>query len=285
MLFQIPCNLVSVDSCFRLHRNQETKPGRPTVFRRLRQNEPVLKREQRLTQPFPVMTPFFNEGREFFQLFYTDSSLQIRHLQIVAKMTIDIFVVITLGKLAKLPIITMTAEIVTTGRTDTVPAPIAIGEKQSMEQRIACVHTPSFSHGHMMRGIERACPDISPCPCIPGLIIYDILASQRIAVILHKPETIFITKSLYRSKVKRISQCMRDHNRLCLFCQSILQPGNINIVLGHCYIHEYRYGTVLKNGGDCSGKPTCHSNYLISPPDLTLPKFRRSKHRKGKKIS
>ena len=65
--------------------------------------EKFVQVRQSRTKQVPVAFAGFDEGREFLQLLATDGGLRIERLQIVAKMTVDIFVVVTFRELAELP--------------------------------------------------------------------------------------------------------------------------------------------------------------------------------------
>ena len=136
----------------------------------------------------------FDKGGELFELLAADSSLHIRHLQVIPKVAVHIFVVIALRKLTKLTIKTMTAEVIMTGRANAVAAPIAIRKNQTVEQRIVCIHATTLAHGHVVRRIEAAGADIAPSAGITGLSIDGIGCTQGIAVILYQPEVVLLTE-------------------------------------------------------------------------------------------
>ena len=78
-------------------------------------------------QPLPVVAATFNKGREFLQLLTADGRLHICDLQVIAEMTVYIFVIIALGQFTELTVKAMSAEIVLTGGADAIAAPIAVG--------------------------------------------------------------------------------------------------------------------------------------------------------------
>lgn len=169
MIFDITRHIISIQAAFRLNADQEAEPGGLAVCSRLGQDQLILIRLQCRMETFPVMSTCFNKGGELFELLAADSSLHIRHLQVISKVAVHIFVVIALRKLTKLTVKTMTAEVIMTGRANAVAAPIAIRKNQTVEQRIVCIHATTLAHGHVVRRIEAAGADIAPSAGITGL--------------------------------------------------------------------------------------------------------------------
>ena len=155
-----------------------------------------------------------------------------------------------------------------TGRANAVAAPIAIRKNQTVEQRIVCIHATTLAHGHVVRRIEAAGADIAPSAGITGLSIDGIGCTQGIAVILYQPEVVLLTERLNTCQIKRISQCMSNHDRLRFFRQCRFQFGYIDIILRNRYVYKHRHSAILQNRGDCSRETTCNGDDLISSFDL-----------------
>ena len=110
VLLNIAYNLCAFDTF--AAGQKEAKPARSCVLRRLRQDKKVLHVYKCRTETREVVPPPLHKGRQFLQLRHADCRLQIRRLQIIAKMRIDVFVIVAMRQLSVLSVETATAEIV-----------------------------------------------------------------------------------------------------------------------------------------------------------------------------
>ena len=72
---------------------------------------------------------------QLFQLRQPDGGLHVGHLQVVADVGVDVFVIVAAGQLAQLPLEALAAGIVFAGFAPAVAAPVAEGLGQRLEQR------------------------------------------------------------------------------------------------------------------------------------------------------
>ena len=127
---QLPRHFVAGDAGVLPDGNQEAEPGGNTVFGRFGENQAALCGNQHPAERVPVLPAFLDEGREFFQLFHADGGLQVRGLQIVPEMAVDILVIIALREFPVMAVKPVPAEIVLSGRAHAVAAPVAEGADQ-----------------------------------------------------------------------------------------------------------------------------------------------------------
>lgn len=110
---EMPCQLCAGKRRARFNQKQESEPRRirgmpavvpsKTLFTpsdgvgRQLEVEILTKISERGAQELPIGSAGFNEGRKLAHLHTPDGGLGIQGLQIVAKVAVDVFVVITLG--------------------------------------------------------------------------------------------------------------------------------------------------------------------------------------------
>ena len=95
-----------------------------------------------------------DKGRKLLQLLHADRCLEIRRLQVVSEMTVHIFVVITVGQLPVIAVKTPATQVVTSGRADTVAAPVAVRQDQAVKQGVIRVDTSALAHCHMVGRVK-----------------------------------------------------------------------------------------------------------------------------------
>jgi len=118
---------------------------------------------------FPVLRPSLDEGGKFPELLAPDGSLGIKGLQVIAKVAVGVFVVISRREFAEIPSEAFAAGIVLARRTPTVTSPVTETLRISFQWRTGNnIHGSSLSHGQVVRRIERLGGDISESPCIGG---------------------------------------------------------------------------------------------------------------------
>ena len=143
---------------------QKAEPTGTRIFARRGQNQFVLQVAQALKQAIEIMTTPLDERRQFFQLSATDSRLHVRNLEIVAKMRINVFVVVTLRKFSALAVKAVSAKIILARRTHAIASPVAERANQLMQFRIVGVNCAALPHSQMMRGIKTRSADVADCP-------------------------------------------------------------------------------------------------------------------------
>ncbi len=173
-------------------------------------------------QPLEIPTTLFDECGEFFKLSRTDRRLHIGRLQVVAKMRVDIFVIVACGKFAVLTVKSMSAEVVPARRTYAVASPIAEGANNFVQQRVVCIDCAALAHSHVMRRIETRCTDIANSSSQLIFAVNSVFRAECVTVILNEPQTVSVAEFLDSAEIEGISQCMCDHNSLCFRRKSLL---------------------------------------------------------------
>ncbi len=136
-------------------------------------------------------------------------------------MRVYILVIISQWKFPILLIETMTTQIVLSGRTHTVPPPVAQETDNPMQQRVVGINCTAFAHRHVMWRIKTRRTDITDASRLSPHSIHAILTSKGIAVVLNQPESMCIAERTDCFQVKRISKRMCNHNCLCLLTQCL----------------------------------------------------------------
>lgn len=143
--------------------------------------EHFVQIRQARAKNFPVALPGLDEIRQLFELASSDGSLRIERLQVVAKVAVNIFMVVSFGQFSKLPAKPLPAGVILAGSAPTVPAPIAETFGISLEWRPAHdVDGATFPHSQVMRGIERLRGKIAPCPGVAGDVCSVLGYARRI---------------------------------------------------------------------------------------------------------
>ena len=227
------------------------------------------------------MAAALDKAGELFQLFAADGGLHIGHFQVIAKVAVNVLVVIACGQFAILTVKAVAAEVIMAGRADAVAAPVAVALDQAVQQRAVCIHAAALAHRHVVRRVEAGGADIAPGSGKAGFAVDGVLGAQGIAVILHQPEVMGIAEGFDGGQVKRVAQGMGDHDCLGLGGKGSFQLGHINVVLRHGHIHKHRHSAILQRRGDSGGEPACHSDDLIALFDLAVAQFRGGERHKG----
>ena len=116
-------------------------------------------------QAFPVLFAGFDEVGEFFELDAADGGLCVEGFEVVAKVTVNVFVIVTFWKFAELPHEALAAGIVFARSTPAVAAPVSEGFGVGFERRLAYnVDGTAFAHGEMMRRVEGLGGDVAKGP-------------------------------------------------------------------------------------------------------------------------
>ena len=116
---------ISVSSLFTC--DQEAEPAWSGILSRYRKDQTVLCLSESCSQAVEVVASALHEGREFLELGTSDGCLEVCGFQVISEMGIYIFVVIAKRKLTVLSVKAVSAEVVMSGRADTVTAPVAEG--------------------------------------------------------------------------------------------------------------------------------------------------------------
>ena len=118
---------------------------------------------------FPILLTRFDEGGEFLELLATDGSLGIERLQVIAKVAVNVFVVVALGEFAELPAKAFVAGVVLAGSAPAVASPIAEALGVGLERGFADdVNRPALAHRQVMRRVKRLRGDVAESPRVGG---------------------------------------------------------------------------------------------------------------------
>ena len=107
------------------HGDHEAEPRRIRVWRRLRQDEPVLVLAQRLEQVGVVALARRDEAVKAGELRTADGRLHVGGLEVVAEVAVDVLVVVAVGQAAELLGEALAAGVVLAARAVAVAAPVA----------------------------------------------------------------------------------------------------------------------------------------------------------------
>src|SRR3989338_4727402 len=111
------------DSLF--YRDGKAKPGRLRAGIQSGQNDEFLAGLQGLVEPRKITPALCHEFGNPVRLHNTDSRLEIRGLQVIADMRIDVLMIVTLRKIPQLPAEALRAGVGFTRSAPAIPSPIA----------------------------------------------------------------------------------------------------------------------------------------------------------------
>ena len=117
--------------------------------------EKLLQVGEPSAEGFPVLLTGLDECGEASQLDAADGGLGIEGLQIIPHVAVDVFVVVSFGKLTELPAEPLVAGVVLAAGAPAVASPVAEALDERFELHVARdVHRPSFTHRHLVCGVE-----------------------------------------------------------------------------------------------------------------------------------
>ena len=87
--------------------------------------EDIFEVSETSAEDFPVSFTGFDEGGEFFKLLPADGGLRVERLEVVAKVAVDVFVVVAFRQLAELPAEALATGVVLARGAPAVAAPVA----------------------------------------------------------------------------------------------------------------------------------------------------------------
>ena len=120
--------------------------------------------------------------------------LQVRHFQIIAEMSIDIFVIVALWQVAQFPVEPLVAGVVLSRPTITVATPVTERLHNFIQVIVIGEDCPALARRDVMRGIETQCSDVAKCA---DMLTADS-GAQRVATIFDQEQSI-------RSQIARIA--------------------------------------------------------------------------------
>lgn len=187
---------------------------------------------------FPILFTRLDEGIEFLELLATNRGLRVERLQVVAEVTVNVFVVVALGELAELPAEALVAGVVLARGAPAVAAPVAETLGVGLERRATDdVDGAALAHREVVGGVKRLRGDVAPSAGETrnvgavgrdaGGVFRDakglgagnghrVGAAEGVTVVLDKPEVVPAAKFQHGAEVKGVAQRMGDHHGLSL---------------------------------------------------------------------
>src|ERR1700730_11639067 len=86
------------------HCDREAEPARVAARSRTREDQKLFPRPYAIVEPLPVLLAGGNEMWQFFELGDAERRLHVGCLEVVADVGVDVFVVVSGGQFAELPI-------------------------------------------------------------------------------------------------------------------------------------------------------------------------------------
>ena len=110
---------------------------------------------QAAAEVFPIAFAGFDEGRQAAELDAADGGLDVKRLQVIAEMRVDVFVVVAFGQFAELPLEAFVTSVVLAGSTPAVASPVAKAFGISLERGFADdIDGSALTHGEVVGRIE-----------------------------------------------------------------------------------------------------------------------------------
>lgn len=242
---------------------QEPKPAGIGTFGGLGQDEVFFATPQAVAQEGEVGLAGGDETFEAVQLGKAAGGLHVRDLQVVAKVRIDVLVVVALGKVAQLPAEAVAASVVLPGRTEAVAAPVPEGFQDLPQFGAAGEDRATLAHGEVVGRVEAEGADVAEGAHLLALVG----GTQGIAAILHEPQPVLAAQRRDDLQVEGIAQGVGQHDRLGAGRDGRLDQGRIDVVGGQGDIHEDRHGAGLEDGVHRGGEAGGHADDLVAGPD------------------
>ena len=118
------------------------------------------------SQRLPVAAASSHERRKLLQLLAADGGLRIGRLEVVAEVSVDVLVVVTLRQFAELPTEPLIAGVVLSAGTPAVAAPVAETLDQELESGVLHdIDRAPLAHRDVVCRIKTQCTNIAKCAC------------------------------------------------------------------------------------------------------------------------
>ena len=153
MILQVLSQFITCIACIFLHGDEETKPRGLRVLLGLGK-EKTLHTLQTVIHRLIVLSSALHNEVELLQLGTANSCLKICGFEVIAQMTINIFMVIALRQLTKLTSKATTTGIIHTTYAPAVTAPVTITVDILVQFRIIGIDSTTLAHRHVVRRIE-----------------------------------------------------------------------------------------------------------------------------------
>ena len=261
-------------------RDHVAKPGRVGPGRRAVQDQVALMFLQAGFEHRVIAFPRSDDLLELCQLRHADGGLHVRHLQVVADVRVNVFVIIAEGQRAELLRETFAAGVILAAGAVAVPAPVAQAPGDAGQVLVGHGHRAAFAHRNVVCGIEAERRQVPKGGREPAVVA----GAQRVAVILHQPEVVAVTKLPDLAHRVRHAHRVGDHHRLGLGtegCLDLLQHGHI---AAQFHIHKHRHGAILHDRRDGCGEAGRHGDHLVAGLDAPVLQLWRGQRGKRNEV-
>ena len=199
-------------------------------------------------------------------------------------MRIDVFVIVPLWQQRELPLKTSFAAVVPSRGTPAVPAPVPQRKQNLAQQGVITGNGPPFSHCNVVRRIEGKGGYISKRATEARTAIQRIAGSQRVAAVLHKPQSVFLRYMAHGTQIEWIAQGMGHEDGTRTLGNGCFNLFGNSIVCGGGDVHKDRYKAELHQGRYCRGKARGHSNNFVTGAQAAFLEQGRAKGGHGQQI-
>ena len=266
------------------HRERKAKPAGVRPGRRVGEHEHVFERLEARAEPSEVFPAGRDEAVELVELGHAHGRLHVGELQVVADVGIDVFVVVAVWKVAKLPVEPLAAGVVVARLAPAVAAPVAEALHEFFELRRIGEHDAALAHRHVVGRIEAArghvaeLTDVFPCK----------LGAERVAAVLHEPEVMPPAEVGDRGTVERIAERVGEHHGPRLVAAGRLEAIHVDVVGGVCFrmldVDEHGHAVGLQDRVDRRGETRGDGDHLVAGLDGLGQEFVRREGRQGEQI-
>ncbi len=242
----------------------------------------LLEVTESISEVFPVVDPGLDEGGEFLELGAADGGLDVQGLQVVAKVGVNEFVVITLGEVAELPVEPFGTGVVDAAGTPAVATPIAEAVDDGFKfEAVDDVDGAPFAESEMVRRVERLGGEVSESPGVSAVVS----AAEGIAVVFDEPEVVFFAKLGDGSKVEGVSQSVGEDDGLGFpGDEGVLELIDSSVEGDGIVVDEDGDKAVLDDGSDGRREASGDGDDFIADVDAAFAEFRAGESGDGEKI-
>ena len=225
----------------RLERDRKAEPRRIRLGMDHRHDDVLFP----LRKPFEikrgVLAARGDERGQLLELRAADRRLHVAHLEIVAEVGIDVFVIVAVGERAELPVEALAAGIAHARLAPAIAAPVAHGKARLAHAALVDDDHAALAQGHVMRGIKRNGRHRAERA--------DELAvprrAERVAAVLEQPEIVLLREGRERVEIARNADRMRNKNRARLRPDRRLDLRRVDVVNARLAIDKNRDEPVL----------------------------------------
>ena len=257
------------------HGDDEAEPGRLRVRQRLRKEQPILVRPQRVHEPIEVRAPARDEPFELAQLRAADRRLHVGHLQVVADVAVHVLVIVSGRQRSELLAEPGTAGIALAARAVAVPAPVAEGAGDAAQLFVVGHDAATFAHGDVVRGIERHGAEMTERAGQPAAIP----GAQRVAIVFDDPQVVFLRQVRHDVQIERHAERMRHHDRARPRSDRVAQLIGIRRVVAQVDVDEDRHEVVLQDRREGRRESGRDGDDLVARFEPPIAKLRRGERR------